>query len=113
MLDVPLGDVRLCLNMTLGFLPSSTMHNAHLFVESFGGINNVCNECMDPVVIDFTVIIIHDDSQMGEACNLTLQVLDKHWIQTFFAWHRTIAIFIYKLLVTCKTQQMAPFNPHA
>jgi len=36
MLDVPLGDAHLGLNVVLGLLKSSTMHNAHLFVKAFG-----------------------------------------------------------------------------
>jgi len=112
MLDVPLGDAHLGLDVELGLLESLTMHNAHLFVTAFGGTNNICNESMDPIVIGFAVIIIHYDGLACKMCDLILQLLDKHWIQAFFSWHGAIAVFIDELLVTCEMQQVRPFDSH-
>jgi len=66
MLDVPLGDAHLGLDVALGLLTSSTMHNAHLFVEAFRLTNNITSESMDPIVICFAVIIVPDDSQASD-----------------------------------------------
>jgi len=112
MLNVPLGDAHLGLDVELGLLESSTVHNAHLFVKAFGTTYNICNEGMDPIIIGFAVIVIHYDSQACEACDLVLQLLDKHWIETFFSGHGSMAVFIDELLVTCEMQQVAPFDSH-
>jgi len=112
MLNVPLGDAYLGLDVELGLLQSSTVHNAHLFVKAFKTTHNICNEGMDPIVIGFAVIVIHYDSQACETCNLILQLLNKHWIKAFFSGHGTIAVFIDELPVACEMQQVAPFYSH-
>jgi len=111
-LNVPLGDAHLGLDVELGVLESSTVHNAHLFVKAFGATYNIYNESMDPIIIGFAVVIIHCASPASETCNLVFQLLDKHWIKAFFSWHGAIAVFIDELLVTCEIQQVTPFDSH-
>jgi len=43
MLDVPLGDAHLGLDVALGLLKSLTMHNAHFCVKAFGAANSTKN----------------------------------------------------------------------
>jgi len=112
MLNVPLGDAHLGLDVELGLLESSTAHNAHLFVKAFGRAYNVCNEGMDPIATGFAVVFINCDSQACEVCDLMLQLFCKHWIKAFFSGHGAAAVFIDELPVACKMQQVAPFDSH-